>query len=373
MTKAAMTIDSPEKLREALGEVQDPIFERTLSDLGSLLEAELNGQDARVKVRISSPADTLKEKLNAALIERAKAGGLKSLEIEWDVQVPTREATSEDPIPSVKNVILVMSGKGGVGKSTVAANLTLALKRRGTRVGLLDADIYGPSVPTMLGISGHPMSKDGKRIIPLERFGVKLMSVGFLLEDPTQAIVWRGPMLHGALQQFISDVEWGELDYLIIDMPPGTGDVALSLAQKAKITGVVVVTTPQEVALQDVYKGVSMTKKLNLETLGVVENMSYFVDPAGNRHELFGAGGGDKVAEFAGSEVLGRIPIEPEVRDWGDKGTPIVQAAPGSASAEIFMEIADKLTEKVAASHFARGGGEKAPEASPAKRLRILR
>lgn len=368
-----MTIDSSEKLLDALGEVHDPIFERPLSALGSVLDAAIDGKRARATIRISSPAEDLKAKLGAALLERAKAGGVEELEIEWDVQVPTREATSEDPIPEVKNVILVMSGKGGVGKSTVAANLTLALKRRGTRVGLLDADIYGPSVPTMLGISGHPMSKDGKRIIPLERFGVKLMSVGFLLEDPTQAIVWRGPMLHGALQQFIADVEWGPLDYLIIDMPPGTGDVALSLAQKAKITGVVVVTTPQEVALQDVYKGVSMTKKLNLETLGVIENMSYFVDPAGNRHELFGAGGGDKVAEFSGSEVLGRLPIEPEVREWGDKGTPIVQAAPNSPSAKIFMEIADKLTEKVAASHFARGGGEKAPDASPSKRLRILR
>lgn len=368
-----MNIDSSEKLIHALGEVHDPIFERSLADLNSILDAAIDGTQARVTIRISSPAEELKAKLGAALRERAAAGGIDAIEIAWDVQVPTREATSEDPIPQVKNVILVMSGKGGVGKSTVAANLTLALKRRGTRVGLLDADIYGPSVPTMLGINGHPMSKDGKRIIPLERFGVKLMSVGFLLEDPTQAIVWRGPMLHGALQQFIADVEWGELDYLIIDMPPGTGDVALSLAQKVKITGVVVVTTPQEVALQDVYKGVSMTKKLNLDTLGIIENMSYFVDPAGNRHELFGAGGGDKVAEFAGSEVLGRIPIEPEVREWGDKGTPIVQAAPGSASAEVFMEIADKLTEKVAASHFARGGGEKAPEASAAKRLRILR
>ncbi|NLE48124.1 MAG: Mrp/NBP35 family ATP-binding protein [Sandaracinaceae bacterium] len=366
-------IESTDKLLAVLGEVHDPIFERPLSALGSLQNAALDGRRASVKVRISSPAEELKQKLGDALRAKATAGGLEELEIEWDVQIPTREATSEDPIPEVKNVVLVMSGKGGVGKSTVAANLTLALKRRGMRVGLLDADIYGPSVPTMLGISGHPMSKDGKRIIPLERFGVKLMSVGFLLEDPTQAIVWRGPMLHGALQQFISDVEWGALDYLIIDMPPGTGDVALSLAQKAKITGVVVVTTPQEVALQDVYKGVSMTKKLNLETLGVVENMSYFVDPAGNRHELFGSGGGDKVAEFAGSEVLGRLPIEPEVREWGDKGTPIVQAAPNTQTAQVFLEIADKLTEKVAASHFARGGGEKAPDSSGPKRLRILR
>lgn len=364
---------SREKLVQALSTAVDPTFEKSLGDLGTLSDVSVEGGRARAKVRVSTPSDQLKRTLGEALEALAKEVGVESLDIEWDVQIPTREATSEDPIPDVKNVVLVMSGKGGVGKSTTAANLALALRRQGTRVGLLDADIYGPSVPTMLGIQGHPMSKDGKRIQPLERFGIKLMSIGFLLEDPTQAIVWRGPMLHGALQQFIADVDWGPLDYLVVDMPPGTGDVALSIAQKAKITGVVMVTTPQEVALQDVYKGVSMCKKLNLPILGVVENMSYFVDPTGQRHELFGAGGGQKVAEFAGAPLLGQVPIETAVREWGDKGTPVVQAAPRSASAEAFTSIAESLAERIAAVHFARGGGEKAPDPSGPKRLRILR
>jgi ATP-binding protein involved in chromosome partitioning len=364
---------SREKLIESLSSVVDPTFEKSLGELGTLVDVTVEGAIARAKVRVSTPADHLKETLGAALEARAREVGVEALEVEWDVQIPTRDATSEDPIPEVRNVVLVMSGKGGVGKSTTATNLALALKKQGTRVGLLDADIYGPSIPTMLGIQGHPMSKDGKRIEPLERFGIKLMSIGFLLEDPTQAIVWRGPMLHGALQQFIADVDWGPLDYLIVDMPPGTGDVALSIAQKAKVTGVVMVTTPQEVALQDVYKGVSMCKKLNLAVLGVVENMSYFVDPAGQRHELFGAGGGDKVAAFAEAPMLGQVPIETVVREWGDKGTPVVQAAPNSAAACAFAAIADALAERIAATHFARGGGEKAPDPTGPKRLRILR
>jgi ATP-binding protein involved in chromosome partitioning len=364
---------SREKLVEALSTVVDPTFEKSLGELGTLLDVSIEDTNARARVRVSTPSEQLKSTLGAALEHRAREVGAQSLEIEWDVQIPTRDATSEDPIPDVRNVVLVMSGKGGVGKSTTATNLALALKKQGTRVGLLDADIYGPSIPTMLGIQGHPMSKDGKRIQPLERFGIKLMSIGFLLEDPTQAIVWRGPMLHGALQQFIADVDWGPLDYLVVDMPPGTGDVALSIAQKAKITGVVMVTTPQEVALQDVYKGVSMCKKLNLAILGVVENMSYFVDPAGEKHELFGAGGGEKVAAFAGAPLLGQVPIETAVREWGDKGTPVVQAAPSSAAGAAFAAIADALAERIAAAHFARGGGEKAPDPTGPKRLRILR
>jgi ATP-binding protein involved in chromosome partitioning len=266
-----------------------------------------------------------------------------------------------------------MSGKGGVGKSTVATNLALALRRLGTRVGLLDADIYGPSLPTMLGIEGQPTSKDGKRIQPLQRFGIKLMSIGFLLEDPKQAIVWRGPMLHGALGQFVSDVDWGALDYLIIDSPPGTGDVALTLAQKLSITGAIIVTTPQEVALQDVYKSVSMCQKLSIPILGIVENMSHFIDSVGVKHELFGSGGGEKIAEFAEAPLLGQVPIDAQVREWGDQGTPIVQAAPASTAGQAFAAVADALAERVAKEHFDRGGSDAAPEGEGPKRLRILR
>ena len=269
----------------------------------------------------------------------------------------TRTIAPGDPVPGVKNVVLVMSGKGGVGKSTVAANLTLALSRRGYRVGLLDADMYGPSVPTMFGITGQPMT-DGKRIQPLERFGVKLMIIGFLLDDPKSAIVWRGPMLHGALLQFLKDVDWGELDYLLLDLPPGTGDVALTLSQQLRTSGAVIVTTPQEVALQDVYKSVSMCQKVGIPITGVVENESYFIcDGCDKRHELFGSGGGAKVAEMAGAPLLGQIPMHPSVREWGDAGTPLVQASPGSAMAKAFVEVADRLIERLDDDNRAAAGG----------------
>jgi ATP-binding protein involved in chromosome partitioning len=280
------------------------------------------------------------------------------------IQVPQREVGADDPVPGVKNVILVMSGKGGVGKSTVATNLALSLKAMGLKVGLLDADIYGPSIPTMLGISGQPMS-DGKRIQPLERFGVKLMSIGFLLEDAKSAVVWRGPMLHGALLQFLKDVEWGDLDFLLLDLPPGTGDIALTLSQRVRSNGSVIVTTPQEVALQDVYKSVSMNQKVGIPIVGVVENESYFV--CGNcneKHELFGSGGGQKIADFAKAPLLGQIPLYPEVRKWGDAGVPVVEAAPGSPPAEAFMQVArnllDSLNGTTAASvlNIDRSGGQ---------------
>ena len=259
--------------------------------------------------------------------------------------VAVRETGPDDPVPGVKHVILIMSGKGGVGKSTVASNLALALSRAGHSVGLLDADIYGPSIPTMFGITGQPVS-DGKQIQPLERFGIKLMSIGFLLEDPKSAVVWRGPMLHGALMQFLKDVNWGTLDFLLLDLPPGTGDVSLTLSQKVRSTGAVIVTTPQEVALQDVYKSVSMAQKVGIPLLGVVENESYFIcDGCEKRHELFGSGGGQLVADFAKAPLLGQIPLHPSVRQWGDAGTPVVQAAPESETARSFVAVATKLAE----------------------------
>jgi ATP-binding protein involved in chromosome partitioning len=257
----------------------------------------------------------------------------------------------DDPLPGVKNVVLVMSGKGGVGKSSVATNLAMALARTGYRVGLLDADIYGPSIPTMLGVAGRPVSMDGKTIEPLARFGVKLMSIGFLLEDPKAAVIWRGPMLHGALQQFMKDVAWGELDFLLMDLPPGTGDVALTLSQKVKVTGAVVVTTPQAVATDDVYKSVSMCKKVNIPILGVVENMSWFVDTAGVKHELFGKGGGQAVADFCGVPLLGQVPLDPTVREWGDKGTPVVQASPTSEAAKALAAIAERVIDTCEEAH----------------------
>src|SRR5688572_20479163 len=281
-----------------------------------------------------------------------------------DPVFPSREIGPDDPVPEVKNVVLVMSGKGGVGKSTVATNLALALLRFGASVGLLDADIYGPSIPTMLGVTGQPLS-DGQKIIPLERFGIKLMSIGFLLEDPKSAVVWRGPMLHGALLQFLKDVNWGKLDFLLLDLPPGTGDVALTLSQRVRSNGAVIVTTPQEVALQDVYKSVSMNQKVGIPIIGIVENQSYFVcDGCDKRHELFGSGGGQKVAEFAKAPLLGQIPLHPSVREWGDAGTPVVQAAPGSPAAQAFISVAETLIESLLGSDVAapvaidRSGGQ---------------
>lgn len=268
--------------------------------------------------------------------------------MDWS-SLPGRAAAPDDPVPEVKHVVLVMSGKGGVGKSTVAANLSLALSGMGARVGLLDADLYGPSIPTMLGAFGQPLS-DGKQIRPLERFGLKLMSIGFLLEDARSAVVWRGPMLHGALIQFLKDVAWGALDVLILDLPPGTGDIALTLSQKVRATGAVIVTTPQEVALQDVYKSVSMCHKVGIPILGVVENYSYFVcDGCEKRHPIFGEGGGAKVSEFAKAPLLGQLPLDPSVRAWGDAGTPVVRAAPGSAPAQAFVELAQRLADTLTA------------------------
>jgi ATP-binding protein involved in chromosome partitioning len=268
-----------------------------------------------------------------------------------DPVFPSREIGADDPVPEVKNVVLVMSGKGGVGKSTVATNLALSLKKKGASVGLLDADIYGPSIPTMLGVTGQPLS-DGQKIIPLERHGIKLMSIGFLLEDPKSAVVWRGPMLHGALLQFLKDVNWGKLDFLLLDLPPGTGDVALTLSQKVRSNGAVIVTTPQEVALQDVYKSVSMCQKVGIPIIGVVENESYYVcDGCSKRHELFGSGGGQKIADFAQAPLLGQIPLNPAVREWGDAGTPIVEALPSSEIAQSFLSVADRLIEVLAAQN----------------------
>lgn len=363
---------SRDAVLDALKGVIDPVFDKPMLDIETLSDLNVEGETVRAKVRLSSPSERLRDLVRARVEEALEPLGAK-VELTFESAVPTREVMGDDPIPGVKNVILVMSGKGGVGKSTTAVNLTLALKQLGLRVGLLDADIYGPSIPTMMGVHGHPVSKDGKKMLPLERFGVSMMSIGFLLEDEKQAVVWRGPMLHGALSQFLTDVDWGELDYLLLDLPPGTGDVALTMAQKLKVTGAVMVTTPQEVALQDVYKSVSMCAKLGLPILGVIENMSFFIDTAGVRHDLFGKGGGQKVADFAEAPVLAQIPIEVAVREWGDKGMPVVMARPDSEVAQAFRSAAEQLVEAVARRHFERTGGTKAPPTRGPTRLKIVR
>ncbi len=246
----------------------------------------------------------------------------------------------------IKNLVLIASGKGGVGKSTVATNVALALNHLGYRTGLLDADIYGPSIPTMFGSAPRPSSPDGKTIVPVEKYGLKLMSMGYMV-DPDVAMVWRGPMLAGAVTQFINDVDWGELDYLIFDLPPGTGDIQLSLAQKIKVTGSLLVTTPQDVALADVYRAKSMFDRVRIPVTGIVENMSYFVGDDGKRYDIFGSGGGERAAEDLGIPLMGQIPIEPKVRVCGDMGEPIVQAAPDAGSSTAFRELAKRLVEAI--------------------------
>jgi ATP-binding protein involved in chromosome partitioning len=368
-----MAAPSVDEVRERLAAVTHPAFDKPMLELGLIDDVRVEGGHASFTVTIHAASQQLKREIAARVQAALQDLDLLGVAIEWNVQIPMRPTGSDDPVAGVRNVVLVMSGKGGVGKSTVAANLALALKRAGTRVGLLDADIYGPSIPTMFGITGHPHSEDGKTIEPLSRFGLKLMSIGFMIENERDAIIWRGPMLQGALMQFLGDVNWGELDYLVLDLPPGTGDVALSLAQRLKTTGAVIVTTPQEIALQDVYKAVSMCKKLNIPILGVVENMSHFIDSAGVRHEIFGAGGGQKVAEFAEAPLLGQIPLDKTVREWGDGGTPVVQAAPGELAAQAFCQVAETLAERIALDMFVRGGGKKAPDAKGQRRLRIMR
>lgn len=255
----------------------------------------------------------------------------------------------EELIPGVKQVMAISSGKGGVGKSTVAANLAVALRLSGAKVGLLDADVYGPNIPMMMGIQRPPEQKDGK-IIPAEGHGVKIISMGFFVPEET-ALVWRGPMVHSAIQQFFRDVVWGELDYLLIDLPPGTGDAQLTLSQLVPLCGAITVTTPQEVALHDVRKGMMMFQKVNVPILGIIENMSYFVcSHCGERTEIFSHGGGERAAEKLGVPFLGDIAIDPAIRSGGDTGMPIVVADPASPQAAAFREIAAKIAEALSAT-----------------------
>lgn len=266
----------------------------------------------------------------------------------------TQGQGKENLIPGVKHVIAISSGKGGVGKSTVAVNLAVALSLRGARVGLMDADIYGPNIPMMMGIRKPPEQQDGK-VKPAESHGVKLISMGFFVPEET-AVVWRGPMVHTAIQQFFRDVVWGELDYLLIDLPPGTGDAQLTISQLVPLCGAVAVTTPQEVALHDVRKGLMMFQKVNVPVLGIIENMSYFVcGHCGERTEIFSHGGGERAAEKLGVPFLGRIPIDPAIRAGGDSGTPILVADPTSPQAVAFQDIAANLADRVNA--LTEGGG----------------
>ncbi len=369
-----MASPSKDEVLAALDRANDPAYGRPMVELGLVSEVEVGDGQVSLRYRLCAPSRELDKSIRAAIARALEPLGIRDVRVEFDLQVPTRQLSAEDPIPQVRNIILVMSGKGGGGKGTCAVNLAMALKRAGARVGVLDADIYGPSIPTMFSVHDeHPRATEAKKIEPITRLGLELMSIGFLLEDPKAAIVWRGPMLHSALNQFLGDVDWGPLDYLVLDLPPGTGDVALTLAQRLRVTGAVIITTPQEVALQDVYKAVSMCSKLNVDVLGVIENMSYFMDTAGVRHDLFGRGGGAKIAEFAKAPLLGQIPIDTTVREAGDAGTPVVEAHPDSSIAGVFQRVAEDLAVRIAVHHFERSGGTKAPATEGPTRLRIVR
>jgi ATP-binding protein involved in chromosome partitioning len=274
---------------------------------------------------------------------------------------PSPNQSGENPLPGVKHIIAVSSGKGGVGKSTVTVNVAVALKEQGYTVGLMDADIYGPNIPMMIGVTKEPV-KEGEKILPAEGQGVKVISMGFFVPEDTP-VVWRGPMVHSAIQQFFRDVVWGELDYLLIDLPPGTGDVPLTLSQLVPLTGAITVTTPQEVALQDVRKGMMMFKKVNVPLLGVVENMSYFVcGHCGERTEIFSTGGGERAAQKFDIPFLGRIPIDPAIREGGDLGKSIVGNDPSSPQAQAFLQIAHTLVANI--EHAEKGDGDAAPSIS---------
>ena len=338
-------------IHAALRTVIEPELKQDLETLKMVKSVALEGGEAKVAVDLMTPACLYKVDLERAIAAAVgRVEGVSSVKVELGASVVKRSARPDQGrVSGAKNIIAVAAGKGGVGKSTVATNLALALRQWGATVGLLDADVYGPSVPTMLGEPDVPAgNKVGNKIVPAVHWGIKVMSVGFFIEKDG-AVVWRGPMVHKLLQQFLEDVEWGELDYLVVDLPPGTGDAQLSLSQLIPITGAVMVTTPQEVALIDVVKAVSMFKKVEIPILGVVENMSYYVCPAcGHHDEIFSRGGGRKLAETLGTTFLGEIPIDAKVRYGGDSGRPVVVGAPESEHAKLFMEIAARVATRIA-------------------------
>jgi len=357
---------SRESVLNALRNVQDPDLGQDLVTLGMVQDLEV-APSGQVKVRIvlTTPACPLKGKIEQDVRDAIQSvPGAGPIQIKMDAQVRGRTASVGAPqasnaIPGVQHIIAVSSGKGGVGKSTVAVNLATSLALEGARVGLMDADVYGPNIPTMMGVTEQPRIENdpklGEIFIPPTAQGVKVMSMGFLIQGD-QPLVWRGPMLHSVVSQFCHKVQWGELDYLIVDMPPGTGDVQLSLAQLVPVTGVVLVSTPQEVSMQDVRKAFHMFDKVRVPILGIVENMSYFEDPAGLRHHLFGKDGGKLLAKKFNVDFLGELPIVQAVREGGDEGRPIVVRAPEAPVAQSLRTLARKVAQKVSILALHGGG-----------------
>ena len=339
---------------DALRSVKDPDLHRDIVSLGFVKKLEVDGGRVAFAIELTTPAcpvkDQMRDQARAAVL---RVPGVADVSIEMTSQV--RSVTSADmgraPVPGVKNIIAVGAGKGGVGKTTVAVNLAIALAQRGSKVAMIDGDIYGPNVPMMLGVQAQ-LTTDGEKILPAEQYGIKLVSMAFLTQDDAP-VIWRGPMLHGAIQQFFREVRWDDVDYLVVDLPPGTGDVALSLAQTVPVAGAVVVTTPQAVSVADTRRAVRMYQKLNIATLGLIENMSHFVCPqCAHESDIFGKGGGEALAASLGVPFLGRVPIYEPIRVGSDLGVPIVVSEPDSPAGRAFLAAADQMAAQVSIASY---------------------
>jgi ATP-binding protein involved in chromosome partitioning len=340
----------------ALKVVKDPDLNRDIVGLGFIKDLQIDGGRVAFTIELTTPAcpvkDQIRDQARAAVMQ---VPGVSSVDVRLSARV--REAVGGEggrqAPPGVKNIIAVGAGKGGVGKTTVAVNLAIALAKCGGKVGIIDGDIYGPNVPIMLGMKAQ-LTTDGQKIVPAEKYGLQVISMGFLTGDDAP-IIWRGPMLHGAVQQFFREVRWVELDYLVIDLPPGTGDVALSLSQTVPVAGAIVVTTPQQVSLADSRRAVAMYKKLNIPPLGIVENMSYYVCPTcGHEADIFGRGGGEQMAGELGIPFVGRIPIYQPIREGSDSGVPLMISDPESPAAHAFMAAAERTAAQVSIASYNR-------------------
>lgn len=340
----------PAAVLDALRGVIDPELHKDVVALGMVKQLAVDGGRVSFTLELATPAHPARDRMRdaAEAAVRAVPGVTEvALSVGANVRAVTAPEHGGPPLPGVRNIIAVGAGKGGVGKTTVSVNLALALAQMGCRVGILDGDVYGPNVPLMFGLTAE-LGTDGQKIAPAEKFGVQVVSMAFLARDD-QALIWRGPMLHSAIQQFFRDVAWKDLDYLIMDMPPGTGDVALSLSQTVKVAGAVVVTTPQVVSLADTRRAVKMYEKLSIPTLGLVENMSYYACP--NCHiesDIFGHGGGEQLATEMAVPFLGRLPVYQPIRVGGDRGVPLVIAEPGSPAGRGFIQLAERVAMRAA-------------------------
>ncbi len=342
---------SDSAVQAALRAIVDPNTGKDLVATRSARNIELAGNDVALEIELGYPGKSQHDPIRRQVIQGLKAAGAGGVSVKITSKVVAHAVQrGVKLIPGIKNIIAVASGKGGVGKSTTAVNLALALAAEGAAVGVLDADIYGPSQPMMLGIAGRPESKDGKHLEPMEAHGLQAISIGFLIDIDTP-MVWRGPMVTQALEQLLKDTRWRELDYLVVDLPPGTGDIQLTLAQKVPVTGAVIVTTPQDIALIDARKGLKMFEKVGIPILGVVENMSFHICPkCGHESHIFGAGGAKKMCGDYGSELLGQLPLDESIQQHADSGKPTVVSDPDGKVAEIYRRIARRCAVKIAES-----------------------